>query len=132
MKISELAPWLAIAITLILSILIPLFTQIANNRFQLKLKQMDIQQAEKDKKLSAYENYFQKVGGCVLYAQKNNISDAGASVQRLYIYLPQEKWNDLDKLFDHIKEYEWDDAKKYMKSVSKWIAEDMKMNSEKL
>lgn len=32
MAISELAPWIAIAITLALSILVPLFTQIANKK----------------------------------------------------------------------------------------------------
>lgn len=34
---KDLAPWLALAITLALSILVPLFTQIANNKFQLKM-----------------------------------------------------------------------------------------------
>ena len=36
--LGELAPWIAIAFTLALSILVPLFTQIANNRFQLKMQ----------------------------------------------------------------------------------------------
>lgn len=31
--LEELASWIAIAFTLALSILVPLFTQIANNRF---------------------------------------------------------------------------------------------------
>lgn len=32
MKATDIAPWIAIAVTLILSILAPLFTQIANNK----------------------------------------------------------------------------------------------------
>ena len=36
MTLENLTPWIAIAITLALSILVPLFTQIANNRFQHK------------------------------------------------------------------------------------------------
>lgn len=125
MTFNELAPWLAIAITLILSILVPLFTQIANNSFQLKLKKIDIRYKEVERKLCAYEDYFQKVGGCVLFAQKDNISDAGASIQRLYAYFPKEKWELLDSLFDEIKGYNWDNAKATMKIVSKHIASDM-------
>lgn len=47
MEWKDLAPWIAIAITLALSILVPLFTQIANNRFQLKLEKQREEQAEK-------------------------------------------------------------------------------------
>lgn len=126
MTINELAPWLAIAVTLILSILVPLFTQIENNRFQLKMKEMDFKVEIQNKKLFAYEEYFQKVGGCVLYAQKENISDAGGSIQRLYTYLPEEEWEVLDRLFDEIKSNEWESAQKDMKCISKWISNDIK------
>ncbi len=125
MNIIELAPWFAIAITLILSILVPVFTQKANNRFQIKLKKLEYINKEAERKINAYEEYFQKVGGCVLYAQKENISDAGASIQRLYAYLPEDNWDLLDSLFDSIKAYEWDIAKQEMKKVSKIIASDI-------
>ncbi len=126
MTIEEITPWLAIAITLILSILVPLFTQIANNRFQLKMKKKDIEAEIQNKKFFAYEEYFQKVGGCVLYAQKENLSDAGASIQRLYAYLPENEWETLDKLFAEINNKDWAGARNDMKSISKWIANDMK------
>ena len=126
MDMNSLAPWMAIAITLILSILVPLFTQIANNRFQIKLKKLEGNQKNDDRRMAAYENYFQNVGGCVLFAQKENISDAGASIQRLYAYFPQEKWVLLDTLFDSIKKYEWENAKVQMKEVSKIIAFDVR------
>lgn len=75
--------------------------------------------------MDAFDEYYQKVGGCVLYAQKNNISDAGASIQRLYAYVPEDRWNELDELFDNIKEYNWQDAKNNMKSISKWLAREV-------
>lgn len=73
MKATDIAPWIAIAVTLILSILVPLFTQIANNKFQLKLKQLELREVHKKRKMDAFDEYYQKVGGCVLYAQKDNI-----------------------------------------------------------
>lgn len=126
MNTEELAPWIAIAVTLIMSILVPLFTQIANNRFQLKIKKMDIDTKERDKVIAAYEAYFKNVGSCVMYAMVDNIPEAGASIQRLYVYIPCEKWPILDDLFNNIKGLNWDEAKEKMTEISKWIADDMK------
>ena len=47
MEWKDLAPWIAIAITLALSILVPLFTQIANNRHQRKLQQEQFEREER-------------------------------------------------------------------------------------
>jgi len=105
MTIKELAPWIAIAVTLILSILVPLFTQMANNRFQLKMKKTEIQEKINNRKISAYEDFFQNVGGCVMHGDKDVLIRAGASVQKLYIYLPTDEWGSLDKLYDLMKNY---------------------------
>ncbi|MBO5850993.1 MAG: hypothetical protein J6R29_01525 [Clostridia bacterium] len=47
---KDLAPWIAIAITLALSILVPFFTQIANNKHQRKMQKekLDFAQAKED------------------------------------------------------------------------------------
>ena len=42
MEFKDLAPWIAIAFTLALSILVPLFTQIANNNHQRKMQREKI------------------------------------------------------------------------------------------
>ena len=131
MKINDLAPWIAIAITLVLSILVPLFTQIANNRFQLKMKRLELAEKEEERVMHAYEEYFQKVGGCVIYAQKNNISDAGASIQRLYAYIPENMWPTLDNLFTEISDYELSKAQNSMQDISKWLASDIERRKKK-
>ena len=123
MKLIDMAPWIAIALTLILSILVPLFTQIANNNFQLKLRKTDSYNKATERKLLAYESFFQTVGGCILYAKGENIIEAGASIQRLYAYFPEDEWWLLDQLFDDIKTYQWGDAKERMKMVSRILAQ---------
>ncbi len=126
MDYITMAPWIAIAITLILSVLVPVFSQMANNRFQLKMRKLDDKSKVADRRLNAYEDFFQKVGACISYAKVENVTDAGASIQRLYAYIDEEQWELLDQLFDDIKEYKWKEAKETMKNVSKILAHDIK------
>jgi len=128
MEWKELAPWIAIALTLILSILVPLFTQIANNKFQLQLKEQEIRRIERERKLLAFEDFFKYAGGCVMHASHDNHADAGASIQRLHMYLPEEHWEDLEILFDAIRKKDWNAAEYYLSKLSKIISEESKKN----
>ena len=49
MEWKDLAPWIAIAFTLALSILVPLFTQIANNRHQRKMQREKFEYEQRQK-----------------------------------------------------------------------------------
>ena len=57
MEWKDLAPWIAIAFTLALSILVPLFTQIANNHHQRKMRDDEIKYEEANKKKTVYEDF---------------------------------------------------------------------------
>ncbi len=126
MEFKELAPWIAIAITLILSILVPVFTQIANNRFQLKIRNMEINNLEKTRRIDAFESFFSSVGACLQKKTIENACEAGASIQRLYMYLPEEYWKNLDSLFVCLQERKFEDAYDNMVKISKWIAKNTK------
>ena len=54
---ETLAPWIAIAFTLALSILVPLFTQIANNRHQRKMLQEQFEREQKQKRFLFTKNF---------------------------------------------------------------------------
>ena len=129
MELKELAPWIAIAVTLILSILVPLFTQIANNRFQLKLEMLRKEQAELERastrKRDAFESFIQNTGGCIGAASKEMLQGAIASINKLYIYAPEEWWRLLDTLCWHIKNYEWEQALPIFQDISKRIAQEI-------
>ncbi len=126
--INTLAPWVAIAVTLILSILVPVFSQIANNRFQLKKARQDRMLDEEKEKLSkkteAYERFLTDVGAAVEYQSKENLQVAGASIGRLYLYVPDEWHKQLDTLFHSIREYKWGEAEKLFLELSKMVAEE--------
>lgn len=125
MLYKDLAPWIAIVITLALSILVPVFTQVANNRFQLKMKEQERQILEKEKAITAYEDFFKYAGGCIMHANPNNISEAGASIQQLYLYLPTNRWSDLDKLYDLVKDNNWEEAKELHKAICRAISKEL-------
>ena len=129
MEWKDLAPWIAIAFTLALSILVPLFTQIANNSHQRKMQREKFEHEEKQKKTKAYETFLSDVGGLVTAdgsINKEFLSKAGAAVHQLYIYAPSEWYGDLDLLTDLIMKYEWHKAKIIVQKISRLISEELK------
>ena len=126
--INELAPWVAIAVTLILSILVPVFSQIANNRFLLKKAKQDRKLDEEKEKLlkkfDAYEGFMMDVGAAVEYQRNDNLSTAGASIGRLYLYVPSAWHAQLDELFHSIRKYDWGNAERQFLAISKLLSEE--------
>lgn len=130
MEWKDLAPWIAIAVTLILSILVPLFTQIANNRHQIRLmREKELIEARNEqikRKREAYESFLLDVGAAVGYARVEQINNATASLSKLYVYVPKEWVPKLDDLFPLIRKYEWDKAEKILVEIAKLMAEELR------
>lgn len=129
MELKDLAPWIAIAFTLALSILVPLFTQIANNRHQRKLQKEKFEYEERQKKIRAFESFLTEVGGLVTahgYVDKEHLAQAGAALHQLYVYAPDTWYSDLDKLMELMMAFKWEDAKPLIQKFSRLISEEMK------
>ena len=123
-----MAPWIAIAVTLILSILVPLFTQIANNCHQRIMQKEKIKYEQSQKKIEAYEGFLLSVGGIVTsssYSADEWINRAGADLHRMYLYAPKEWWADLDALTNCIEQKQWEKAKVLMQELSHLISNDL-------
>ena len=128
MEWKDLAPWIAIAVTLILSILVPLFTQIANNSHQRKMQTEKLKYEEKQKRVVAYETFLSDVGGLIAAdgsINKEALSKAGAAIHQLYIYSPVEWYDDLDSLTDMIMKYEWSKAKIVVQKIGRLISKEL-------
>lgn len=128
MTFENLAPWIAIAITLALSILVPLFTQIANNRFQYKKAKQDHQFAKEDEQLKnrskAYENFLMSVGAAIEYRNGDALRAAGSSIGQIYLYVPNDYYEKLDVLFNDIRLYKWDKAQVEYLELAKLICNE--------
>lgn len=128
MEWKDLAPWIAIAFTLALSILVPLFTQIANNNHQRKMQREKIEYEEKQKKIKALESFLVDVGGAIIsrgYVNKEELLQAGGALHQLYIYVPTEWYDDLDKLAEHITNFEWGEARVLNQKICRLISEEL-------
>ena len=133
MTLENLTPWIAIAITLALSILVPLFTQIANNRFQHKKAKQEHRFAKEDEqrknRTKAYENFLMNVGAAIEYRNGDALRAAGSSIGQIYLYVPKELYEKLDALFRCIRKYDWDSAEVRFFELTKLIcAENEKYN----
>ena len=130
MEWNDLAPWIAITITLALSILVPLFTQIANNRFQLKKAKQEREFAEKKEKLAqiiaAYESFLSDVGAATTYKTKESLVQAGASLGRVYLYVSPTWHAKLDALHHSLYDCQWGVAEVQYIELAKMIADEYK------
>lgn len=130
MELKDLAPWIAIAFTLALSILVPLFTQIANNRHQRKMQREKFEYEQKQKKIIAYENFMKEVGAVITMHNNENWPAAGARITLMYMYAPKEWMDDLDSLLKRVQNYEWDAATIILQKLCRLIADDLNMNAK--
>ena len=128
MEWKDLAPWIAIAVTLILSILVPLFTQIANNSHQRKMQREKLEYEEKQKKIEAYTTFLSDVGAIVTSAncaENQDFTKAGSSLYQIYIYAPSEWYDKLDSLSAFIKHFKWEEARPIVQELSRLISEEL-------
>lgn len=128
MEWKDLAPWIAIAFTLALSILVPLFTQIANNNHQRKMQREKMDYEQRQKKIRVYETFLSDVGGLVTakgYVEKEQLIKSGAALHQLYVYAPTEWYNDLDELMEYMMMFKWNEAKPIIQKFSRIISEEI-------
>lgn len=128
MNWEELAPWIAIAITLALSILVPFFTQIANNKHQRKMQKEKLEFEQSQNKLKVFENFLLDVGGIVGSDGTMNtegLNKAASSLYSLYLYAPIEWYKDIDELTKLVPLYKWDKARPILERLSKAIAKEL-------
>ena len=123
---KDLAPWIAIAITLILSILVPLFTQIANNAHQRKMQKEKIEYEKAQEKEIVYKSFLKDVGAAIIYPSGEARKIAGESLYKLYLYAPSEWWNDLDKLSVHIRNGDSKQGEIILQRLSRLISENLR------
>lgn len=128
MEWKDLAPWIAIAITLALSILVPLFTQIANNKHQRKIQKEKLKFEQSQNKLKVFENFLLDVGAAVGSdgAIKNEgLNKAASSLYSLYLYAPIEWYKDIAELTKLVPLYKWEEARPILERLSKQIAKEL-------
>jgi uncharacterized protein HemX len=120
---ENLAPWIAIAITLALSILVPVFTQIANNRHQQKLQKEQREYEQSQRKRQVYETFLTTMGAFVI--SRHDFDKIGASLYEMYVYSPNEWHTELDRLSSLLNKHQFDQARDILENLAKKISADL-------
>lgn len=99
----------------------PIFTAIINNRYQLKLKLMERQDALYEKTVfyqqKILENYLKSAAKCISFSSESQLVDYGEAFGLASLYAEDEfleKMNELDAL---IRGYHWSEASAFLRSM---------------
>ncbi len=132
MKLENLAPWITIAITLALSILVPVFTQIANNHHQRKMKKEDFEYERKKEKVKLYEDFLSEIGALAAsngYIEKENLDQAGRAIYKLYAHAPAEWHDKSNELTLIIAKYDWEKLRSLLPEMSELIYKEFESDN---
>ena len=119
---SATAAWIALVISIISSFLGPIITTILTNRYQLKLRKMDLKEKSLSEKRNTIRNCISHIGSCAAFPIQDSISSCGQYFHNVYPYIPQDQWPLLDSFYQSLLENKWDDMKKLCPNVIHLLA----------
>lgn len=112
---SATAAWIALAISIVGTILSPIITTILTNRYQLKLRKMDIQQRTVEtyetNRFTAINAFISKSGKCLFYTDDSSVKELGSVFHCVYQYVPNDYWPVLDNFYLLLISHDWKSAK---------------------
>lgn len=127
---SATAAWIALAISITGTIVGPIITTILTNRYQLKLRELDIKQSAFDSynsnRFDAINTFISKAGRCLSYLDENSVMDFGGAYHCVYQYVPTEYWDKLDEFYDVLISYKWSEAKQLYPPIARYLSEILK------
>lgn len=96
------------------AIVSPIATAIINNRYQLKLRKMDIYQKTLENtmlyKRSIFENYLKYAGRCIFHSDVNALKDYGEYYLLALLYAPIELHTEMKEINVLMLEKHWSKA----------------------
>lgn len=116
---------LTISISVIVAlcaIVSPILTAIINNRYQIKLKRLELSRQEyKDSVLyqrDICENYLKYAGRCIYYADHDALKDYGEYYYSALMYVPPDIQDDMIKANGLMLEDKYDDASNIIEIIA--------------
>lgn len=105
---SATAAWIALAISIVGTIVGPIVTTILTNRHQLKIHQMQALDRANTEKDQIIRDCISSIGSCIAYGNNDNIISCGKCFPKIYSYVPLEKWPLLDSFYQALAEHNGD------------------------
>lgn len=104
------------------AILSPMITAIINNRYQIKLKRMELlQQEHQDSALyhrSVYENYLKHAGRCIYLSDQDALKEYGEFYYSALMYAPPDIRSDMIEANKLMYEINYDEASALIEGIA--------------
>ena len=126
MNWNDLAPWIAIVITVALSILVPLFTQMKSNRFQRKMMEEERKNKKEDAKRVAYEQFLKSANSWVQFRTGEALAKVGEEIGNIYLYAPERLFPKITKFSEMVMDTQYKEARKFLEEMAVELAADLK------
>jgi len=117
MNLNILTSLVALVISLC-ALISPLAVSILNNRFALKLRNLDLEEARLNRKAEVIENFF-RYAGVVFYNYDDEArSNYGEYRNLIYLYLPSSYHDDISAFNDYVSKRDAINASELLKEIS--------------
>lgn len=121
--------WIAVLLTLAISVITPAWTNYSNNKFQLKLKKLEYDTSQNDlyltRKYSVYDGFLQSLGNYLHYSDNANNAIVGKYIYELYLYLPKEHWELLDNIVAFVADSAYEKIPPELVKLSKILSDEL-------
>ncbi len=92
----------------------PAITTVINNRFQLRIKKLELQQKHFEEttlyKKNIIENYLKYAGSCIAHANDENMSLYGEYYLLVLLYVPDKLSTLISDINNKMLKYKWEEA----------------------
>ncbi len=125
MNFMDIAPWLSIVITFVVAILVPFFTQLSTNRFQLKKMKIEEEKLKESEKVRVFTRFIENAGMISDYIPRDKMMEMLPAITGLYAFAPQEWWNDIDLLYQYAQDAQTAKATPILLNLCKLVSKEL-------
>lgn len=121
---------IALVVSVSGTIICPIINTILSNRYQLKLRALDIKERTirdyESSRLEAINMFISGVGKCLFYSDIESVKQLGDSYFIVYQYVSDDYWPVLDNLYSNLVELDWEKSKKEFPPIAHYLSKILK------
>jgi len=91
------------------ALLSPGIVALINNRYQLKLRKLDIEEARRNHAQEIIDGYFRTAGSCIHVRGGENLTEFGKYSNLVFFYMPTKYYSDIKAINEAIRGHDAND-----------------------
>lgn len=121
------------SILAISAVVAPVITSVINNRYQLKIKQLELDDAQRRREsqrlIDIYDTYALAAGACIIYPNKAELAAFQAASAKAMLYAPDEVLPKMRDLAAEIEQAHYDAALPLIADITQALRATVQMPS---